>query len=112
MTVPGMVAGWGALHALGGRRPWADNLRDAETLARDGVEVTLRLAAAIEELRPWRSLADVFAPGGVPLSAGALLRQPALAETLAAIGDGGARSLYEGPLAALSPMGWPRLGAP
>lgn len=111
VTVPGLVAGWGALHALGGRRPWADNLRDAETLARDGVEVTPRLAAAIEELRPWRSLAEVFAPDGLPLAAGALLRQPALADTLAAIGDGGARSLYEGPLAARFADGLAALGS-
>src|SRR5579875_2902461 len=111
VTVPGMVAGWGALHALAGRRPWADCRRDAELLARDGAEVTARLAAAIEELRPCGSLADVFAPGGAPLATGDLLRQPALADTLEAIRDGGARSLYEGPLAARFADGLRALGS-
>ncbi len=111
VTVPGLVAGWGALHALGGRRPWADNLRDAEALARDGAQVTVHLAAAIAELRAWGSLADTFAPGGVPLPAGAMLRQPSLAETLAAIRHGGARSLYEGPLAAIFADGLAALGS-
>ena len=111
VTVPGLVAGWGALHDLAGQRLWADNLKDAEALARDGVEVTPRLARAIEELRPDGNLTEVFAPGGSPLSAGATLHQPALAETFAALAAGGARSLYEGELAARFADGLVSLGS-
>ena len=112
VTVPGLVAGWGALHDLAGQRPWAENLSDAETLARDGVQITRRLAEAIDELRPSNHLAEVFAPDGSALPAGASLRQPALADTLAELARSGARSLYEGELAARFAEGLAALGSP
>jgi gamma-glutamyltranspeptidase/glutathione hydrolase len=42
------------------------------------------------------ALAALFLPGGKPLAAGDLLRQPALAETLRGIADGGADAFYCG----------------
>jgi gamma-glutamyltranspeptidase/glutathione hydrolase len=99
VTVPGLVGGWAALHRLAGRRAWDEDLRDAVACARDGFEVTQRLADAIDG-----------APGVVDdpgmravfcgVAAGRTLRQPALAKTFAALADGGARTFYEGPLAA------------
>lgn len=112
VTVPGLVAGWRSLHELAGQRPWADNLDDAEALARDGVEITPRLAEAIADLRPSGNLGEVFAPGGPALRAGAKLRQPALAETFAELAAGGGRSLYEGELAARFAEGLAALGSP
>ena len=87
ITVPGAVAGWAHLHALGARRAWAETLAPAVALARDGFPITTSLADALAEARL----------DGLPSPpAGAPLRQPALARTLAAIAEHGARELYEG----------------
>jgi gamma-glutamyltranspeptidase len=80
VTVPGLVGGWAALHRLAGRRAWDEDLRDAVAFARDGFEVTQRLADAIEGapgVVDDPGMRAVF--GGV--AAGRTLRQPALAET-------------------------------
>jgi gamma-glutamyltranspeptidase/glutathione hydrolase len=64
--------------------------------------VTERLAEAIAEtpgVRQGPRMRAVFAPGGTPLTAGAQLRQPALAATLSVLAERGAGALYRGPLA-------------
>jgi gamma-glutamyltranspeptidase len=99
VTVPGLVAGWADVHALGARRPWAAALEPATAFAEDGVAVAPRLAGAIAECAPTAAdpgLRDVFVPGGRPLVAGDTLRQPALAGTLRAIAAGGASAFYRG----------------
>jgi gamma-glutamyltranspeptidase/glutathione hydrolase len=103
VTVPGLVAGWGELHALGGSAPWADLLADAEALARDGFPVTARLAAAFAEL-------PSPLPGLAPDGDG-VLRQEALAQTFAILRAEGARALYEGPLAERFAAGLEGLGS-
>nr|BFE73083.1 hypothetical protein GCM10020092_063840 [Actinoplanes digitatis] len=82
VTVPGVVAGWAAVAALGARLGWAERLRPAIALARDGAPVSAGLARAI---RGGRAVIDAD-PG---LSAvfgdareGTLLTQPALAGSL------------------------------
>jgi gamma-glutamyltranspeptidase len=112
VTVPGLVAGWERLHALGAARPWADALAPAIALARDGARVTRSLAAAIEAtgLGADLTLGALLAPGGVPLAAGDVLRQPVLAGTLERLARDGAAAVYDGPigaawLAALAPRG-------
>jgi gamma-glutamyltranspeptidase len=100
VTVPGLVAGWGAVQERGGALPWAALLRDAIAAARDGVAVARSVGDALAEA----DLADpgmaaVFAPGGAPLRAGDTLRQPALAATLERLAAGGPRAFYEGDLA-------------
>ncbi|HEY6758003.1 MAG TPA: gamma-glutamyltransferase [Baekduia sp.] len=106
-TVPGLVAGWGALHERAGRRPWAAALVEAEALARDGVAVAPGLAAAIAEVP--RPIAD---PGlRALLDGGDVLRQPALAGTLAELAAAGPRALYEGRLAARFAAGLAALGS-
>jgi len=102
VTVPGLVAGWGEIHARGARRPWAAALEPAIAYAADGVEVAPRLADAIAENVPAAAdpgLRAVFAPGGRPLAAGDRLRQPALAGTLRTLSDEGARAFYRGDVA-------------
>ena len=42
ITVPGAVAGWGALHALGAARPWADAFAAAVAAAEDGFPIRAR----------------------------------------------------------------------
>jgi gamma-glutamyltranspeptidase len=101
VTVPGLVAGWGELYALGGSAPWASLLADAERLARDGFVPTAKLLAAIDE-----------APAPVLVTDGdGVLRQAALAETFAILRAEGARALYEGPLAERFAAGLEALGS-
>jgi gamma-glutamyltranspeptidase len=96
VTVPGLVAGWGALHAAGAALPWSAALDDALTLA-GGVAVSRSLAGAIAG-------ADLSDPGMRAvfggLTEGGTLAQPALAETLSQLAAGGPERFYSGPLAA------------
>jgi gamma-glutamyltranspeptidase len=101
VTVPGLVAGWGELYALGGSAPWASLLADAERLAREGFAPTAKLLAAIDE-----APAPVLVPDG-----DGVLRQAALAETFAILRAEGARALYEGPLAERFAAGLEALGS-
>lgn len=103
ITVPGLVAGWEALHGLGAARPWAEALRAATALAADGFTVGRSLAGAIEEataeIAADPGLRAVLTPGGSPVKQGDTLRQPALATTLHTLADDGPRAFYDGPLA-------------
>jgi gamma-glutamyltranspeptidase len=103
VTVPGLVAGWGALHEHGAARSWADALAAATAMAADGVRVAPGLAEAITEsagaIDGDPGMAEVFRPGGTLLGAGDTLRQPALAETLRELAAGGAGAFYAGPIA-------------
>jgi len=100
VTVPGLVAGWAALHERGTTRSWPDALRDAIAYAEGGVPVARSLGEAIaaaDLADP--GLAAVFAPGGRRLATGDVLQQPALAATLRALATEGAQALYTGPIA-------------
>ncbi|TWA57389.1 gamma-glutamyltranspeptidase/glutathione hydrolase [Azospirillum baldaniorum] len=100
LVVPGAVAGLKALHERFGRRSWAEALAPAVAAAEDGVPVSGALAAAIVAYRPLierdAALAALLLPGGRPLAEGTLLRQPALAATLAAVAADGPAAFYEG----------------
>lgn len=97
VTVPGVVAGWDALHALGAELPWRAALEPAAEVAAGGVPVTAALAGAIAgAIGDDTGMAGVFAPGGSPLAPGEVLRQPALAATLRELADLGARGFYAG----------------
>ena len=91
ITVPGAVAGWGALHALGAARPWADAFAAAVAAAEDGFPIPRTLAVALTEHPDVAALLDVEDDA---------LRQPALARTLRALAAHGPRELYEGETAA------------
>src|SRR5919197_430096 len=68
--------------------------------ATDGVPVAGSLANAVVDnssrIAADRGMREVLMSGGAPLAEGAVLRQPALARSLARIADGGAAALYEG----------------
>jgi gamma-glutamyltranspeptidase len=93
ITVPGAVAGWQRLHALGATLGWDAALAEARRRAEDGVAVSPSLAAAMED-----AAADLGADPGMSavFRPGETVRQPALARTLAAIAEGGAGELYTG----------------
>jgi gamma-glutamyltranspeptidase/glutathione hydrolase len=75
-------------------------LQDAVHHARDGHPVTARVARWIAETAPELAKDDasaaLFLPGGCAPAPGALLRNPALARTLEAIGARGRAGFYEG----------------
>lgn len=102
VTVPGGVAGWGALHAIGGRLSIAELLEPARGLA-EAAPVARSVGAAIridhDALAADPGCAAVFLPGGRPLVEGEILRQPALARTFGELQEHGLDAFYRGPLA-------------
>lgn len=104
-TVAGAVSGWQlALELAGGTLPLERLLAPANRHAEEGVAVTAGGAAIAAakgaELRSqpgaWGA---VFEPGGHPLRAGEILRQPALARTFRRLAADGLDSFYRGALA-------------
>ncbi|RKT35798.1 gamma-glutamyltranspeptidase/glutathione hydrolase [Microbacterium sp. AG1240] len=91
VTVPGMVAGWEAIAALGGALGLAPAFRGAADAARDGVTVSAGLARAIasraEGILADPGLTAVFAPTGDLLAEGDTYLQPALADTFGRLAD-------------------------
>jgi len=105
--VPGSVAGlWEAHQKLGSKsKTWADLIAPAIKLAEDGFIVSPGLAEVLKEdfmvdrMRTNAASAAIYYPGGVPLAAGARLKNPDLAVTLRRIADKGPAGFYEGPTA-------------
>ncbi|WP_411035299.1 gamma-glutamyltransferase [Shinella sp. BYT-45] len=101
---PGTVLLMQEAHNRWGRTPWRDLFAPAEKLAREGFAVSPRLAGLIaaegERLKAFEATASYFfGADGAPLKAGTRLRNPAYAETLSAIAEGGATAFYTGPIA-------------
>ncbi|TDO18564.1 gamma-glutamyltranspeptidase/glutathione hydrolase [Mycobacterium sp. BK086] len=104
VTVPGGVRGWEAMRRFGSRTPWGALLRDAEALARDGAPVSQSLAHHLadtenDDLVGAEDVDRVFRPESTPLTGGAMLRQPALADTFATLRAAGGDAFYTGDLA-------------
>jgi len=103
VTVPGAVDGWAKALARLGSRPISSLLEPAIAAAKGGVPVPPNLArwivANARDLKQDARLASTFFSGvGTPLSAGDVLRQPALARSLERIADRGASEFYRGTL--------------
>lgn len=99
---PGAVAALYLAHQAHGKLPWASLPAAAITAAKQGFTVTPRLAGLLareQRLRQEPEAAALYYPGGEPLKAGAVLRNPALAESLSHIARDGAAALQHGPLA-------------
>lgn len=103
VTVPGVVAGWGALHQRFGSLPWAQLLAPAQRLARGGFGVGAATAAAwaraVDRFGGFDEWRRVFLPGGRAPRAGQRFRSPDLADTLALLADRGPQAMYTGSLA-------------
>ncbi|WP_195820008.1 gamma-glutamyltransferase [Roseobacter sp. MH60115] len=101
---PGTPALMEEVHLRWGALEWAELLAPAIERAKEGFEVSPRLAGLVEgdaeRLGRFGTTADYFLPGGTPLAAGDLLKNPAYAETLQAMADDGARAFYTGDIAA------------
>lgn len=101
---PGTPALMQAAHDRWGVLPWAELLAPAIDLAETGFPVSPRLASLVaedaERLGRFSETAAYFLPGGVPLAAGVLLKNPDYAATLRSISEEGAQAFYTGAIAA------------
>jgi gamma-glutamyltranspeptidase/glutathione hydrolase len=103
---PGAVALYKSAHDEYGTLPWADVFQPAIKLARDGFEVSPRMAdflpmvAARGRLDENPATAAYFFPDGKPLQAGHLLKNPDYARTLTRIANEGIDAFYKGDIAA------------
>lgn len=104
ITVPGVVAGWAALHEKFGKLPFADLMKPAIEIAERGYAVppvvAHKWAAAVPELKDQPGFAQAFMPGGKAPSVGQRFVWPAAAKTLRLIGDTYGKTMYQGELAA------------
>jgi gamma-glutamyltranspeptidase/glutathione hydrolase len=103
VATPGSVRGYAEAHRRLGRLPWARVVAPAERLAREGFLVPAGLSADLAESRElltrWEETRRLYFPDGNPLPAGALLRQPDLAATLARVGKEGPEAFHRGDVA-------------
>ncbi|ALL14855.1 gamma-glutamyltransferase [Caulobacter henricii] len=97
---PGTVRGMAMAHQRFGKLPWARVLAPAIGYARDGFLVTPQLIGILDGSRGPLAPTNFEAHFG-GLKAGAVFRQPALADTLTRIARDGDRAFYEGQTADL-----------
>jgi len=103
VSVPGTVAGLGAMHRRFGRLPWRDLFAEAIVIARDGFGATRAYSHFAGEYRATlladpRSAATFLAAGSAP-TLGAPIVQPDLARTLEELAAEGAEGFYRGAIA-------------
>ncbi|WP_296019693.1 gamma-glutamyltransferase [uncultured Agrobacterium sp.] len=101
---PGTVRLLEEVHKRYGRADWAGLLEPAKTLAANGFQVSPRLASLVasegDRLKTYKdTTAYFFDKSGAALKAGTQLKNPAYAETLALLADGGADAFYKGKIA-------------
>ncbi|MEL7311651.1 MAG: gamma-glutamyltransferase [Pseudomonadota bacterium] len=103
--VPGAVALYKLAHDQHGKLPWADLFQPAIRLAADGFEVSPRLAGFLPAMAERSRLdeapgsAEYFYPGGEPLQAGDLRKNPEYAATLTRVAKEGPSAFYSGEIA-------------
>ncbi len=103
VTVPGVVAGWQALHDRFGKLPLAEDLKPAEALAENGFPVSEANSVEWEKYgMPFANqpeFARVFLPNGSYVHLGQIFKNPDVANTLRIIGERGRDGFYKGPIA-------------
>jgi gamma-glutamyltranspeptidase/glutathione hydrolase len=102
-AVPGVPGGLDALWRTYGRLPWPRLVEPALRLARTGVEMPSAHVACLAMLAPVMTLREggrMYAPGGSLLEAGGRLEQPGLVRALELVRGEGARTVYDGTIAA------------
>ncbi|QFT96845.1 Gamma-glutamyltranspeptidase precursor [Roseovarius sp. THAF8] len=102
--IPGTPALLQEAHERWGGAPWESLFTEATTLARDGFEVSPRLAAMVvqDAVRLFRfgATRDYFFPAGRRIEPGDRLKNPAYADTLRRFAEEGAEPFYTGDIAA------------
>ena len=101
--VPGTLRMLERAHRRHGRLKWRTLFQPAIGLSKRGFKVSKRLHESIARdryLSQYAAARTYFHdPSGQPLAVGALLKNPALARTLAAVSKGGANAFYRGSIA-------------
>ena len=103
--VPGAIALYKQAHDKHGRLPWRDLFTPAIALAETGFEVSPRLANFLPRMKELSKLdenpgaAEYFFPGGQPLTAGVVRKNPEYAATLTRIAEAGPIAFYTGEIA-------------
>ncbi len=102
-TVPGVVAGWEALHSKFGSLPFGDLLASAIEIAERGHAVASivahKWAAAVPELKNFPGFAETFMTRGRAPETSESMRFPGHARTLRILAGQGPRAFYEGEIA-------------
>lgn len=102
--VPGNVALMAEAHRRHGKLKWRQIFQPAIRLARDGFVVTPRLSAFLDRFTATGRLSDqaqaLYYPGGKAITAGTVLRNPALAAFLEKLAKDGPKAFYRGANAA------------
>ncbi len=102
VSVPALLHSWADAHDRFGQLPFAKVLAPAIDLAANGFPVSHYLSREIAQdqlLCQFPTSQAVFAPGGVPLRPGQILRQENLARTLSTIASEGRDAFYRGSIA-------------
>ena len=103
--VPSAIALYKSTHDTYGKLPWGDLFEPAIELAEQGFEVSSKMAAYLPAMASRSRLdenegaAEYFYPGGEPLRAGALIRNPEYAATLRRVSTEGPVAFYTGEIA-------------
>ncbi|WFL76434.1 gamma-glutamyltransferase family protein [Altererythrobacter arenosus] len=110
VTMPGTVDAWFAMHERFGSKPMSEILAPTVTYAREGHPVAPIIASYFARSVPrfeqwardhgldWSNAKETWFAAGPP-QAGAIFKNPDLAETLETIGRDGRDAFYRGPLA-------------
>jgi gamma-glutamyltranspeptidase/glutathione hydrolase len=103
VTVPGAVAGWGALHGRFGHLSWKDIFQSAIFYAREGYPVPELIhgfwADAPEVFAKDPEGQKVYLPNGKPPAIGEIFRNPDLARALTLVAQKGPDAYYKGEIA-------------
>jgi gamma-glutamyltranspeptidase / glutathione hydrolase len=103
VTIPGVVAGWAALHEKFGKLPFEQLMRPAVEVAERGYAVAPivahKWAAAVPELKDQPGFAQAFMPNGRAPHVGERFALPGAAKALRLIGQSQGRAMYDGELA-------------
>lgn len=103
VSVPGCVDGWFEMHEMFGKLPMKDILQPAIGYARDGFPVTeviaYYLARNTQSLKDYPNIKEVYMPEGKSPAKGEIFKNPALANTLTKIANGGRNEFYRGSIA-------------
>lgn len=102
-TVPGTVAAWWELHQKYGKLPWDALFERAIHYAKEGFPVSEKFSRFVHEKKDiiWKfeDAKNTFFPGGEPVKAGQVLKQPDLAWSLEQIAKDGYEAFYHGEIA-------------
>lgn len=102
--VPGELRMLEAVHRRQGKLPWGDLFAPAIALAEEGFAISPRLHKLLGYMKKLPEMPGAkeyfYDRDGKPKAVGTILKNPALAEVLRAVAEGGSAAFYEGAIAA------------